>query len=97
YHALRDLEPVAVEEPVPLASIREADLPDLERLFAAAFRTIQPFGGLDDDTRLEAARQALRRTRQGGDGPWIEAASFVARDGDAVAGAAWVTLLPDGD
>src|SRR5437879_558965 len=76
YHALLDLRPLAVPEPVTLTPVRERDVPELEKLFAAAFRAIQPFGSLDEDTRLEAARQALRRTRQGGDGPWIEPASF---------------------
>jgi GNAT superfamily N-acetyltransferase len=97
YHAVLDLKPLAVEEPVAVAPIREVDVPELEQLFAAAFRSIQPFGSLDDGTRLEAARRALGRTRQGGDGPWIEAASFLARDGAAAVGAVWVTLLPDGD
>jgi GNAT superfamily N-acetyltransferase len=97
YHAVLDLRPLTVEEPVTLAPIREEDVPDLEKLFAAAFRSIQPFGSLDDETRLKAAQEALQRTRSGGDGPWIEWASFVAREGDAPLGAIWITLLPVGD
>jgi GNAT superfamily N-acetyltransferase len=65
--------------------------------FAAAFRSMQPFGSLDEATRQEAGRAVLERTRLGGDGPWIVAASFVAeRAGDPI-GAVLITLLPGGD
>src|SRR5262249_55086634 len=52
---------------------------------------------LDDATRQEAARQALERTRTGGDGPWVERGSFVAHEDGRPVGAILVTLLPDGD
>ena len=42
------------------------------------FDRIQPFASLSDPQRLEAARQCLRFTRDGGDGPLIEPACFVA-------------------
>jgi GNAT superfamily N-acetyltransferase len=73
------------------------DLAELVPVFARAFETIQPYGSLDEATRLEASHQALERTRTGGDGPWIEAASFIARDQGHALGAILITLLPPGD
>ena len=74
---------------------------DLAPLFCGAFHGIQPYGSLDEATRERAARQALERTRTGGDGPLIEQASFVALDKNkrpgATIGAILVTLLPAGD
>jgi GNAT superfamily N-acetyltransferase len=98
FHALLDLEAErdgarAAVEPRPL---RDDDWDDLAELFAAAFRSQQPFAGLDEATRLQAARQCLAQTRGGGDGPWIEAASFVAPADEAL-GAILITLLPDAD
>jgi GNAT superfamily N-acetyltransferase len=102
FHALLDLGPVAAE---PLAGAAKIDLRPveandwdaLELLFAAAFRGAVPFAGLEDGPRREAARRSLRTTREGGDGPWIEQASFIAhKDGQPV-GAILVTLLPDAD
>jgi len=74
-----------------------ADFGSLVPVFSAAFREIQPFGSLADAERAEAARQALERTRTGGDGPWIEKASFVAYRDHKLIGTCLVTLLPDGD
>ena len=100
YHAMLDLAPIAAEavEDLGLRPLRPDDWDALEPLFAEAFRQAQPFGGLDDATRREAARSCLTRTRSGGDGPWIEAASFVATEDDGAAlGAILVTLLPERD
>lgn len=105
YHALLDLTAFAgrdadgLVERVALRRARGEDFAELVPLFAAAFRTIQPFGSLDDDTRRLAAARALERTRTGGDGPWIEAASQVAlQEGNGLPlGAIFVTLLPLGD
>ena len=98
YHALLDLRPMAGDPDVPLRPVRNGDWEELARLFAAAFYHIQPFGSLDEQTRLEAARRCLGRTRTGGDGPWIEQASFLAAgEDDRPDGAILVTLLPDGD
>ena len=69
----------------------------MDQLFAGAFRYVQPYGCLDDNTRLEAARDALERTRTAGDGPWIERASFVATIEEKPVGAILITLLPEGD
>jgi GNAT superfamily N-acetyltransferase len=97
YHALLDLRPIEINESIAVSQLQSDELARLERPFAEAFRYIQPYGCLDDDTRLEAARQALERTRSGGDGPWIERASFVARIADKPVGAILITLLPPGD
>ena len=112
YHAVLDLVPLdnragensavaAMAEKVPdpfIPDRLEADqLLNLAPLFAAAFRNIEPYGCLEEETRLEAARQALERTRSGGDGPFIQQASFVARQEGKPIGAILTTLLPDGD
>jgi hypothetical protein len=100
YHALLDLKPTeahAVED-VSLRPVRPDDWAALVPLFADAFGGTEPFAALDADTRRQAAEQCLTRTRVGGDGPWIEAASLVACDPDgALVGALLVTLLPDRD
>lgn len=97
YHALLDLHPFPSQEEPQLRRVVATDFPLLGTLFAAVFRQIQPYGSLDDPRRREAAHQALERTRSGGDGPWIEAASFVMGEADQPVGAIFVTLLPAGD
>jgi len=97
YHALLDLRPIEVDESIAVFPLECGQLACLDRLFADAFQHIQPYGCLDDKTRLKAARQALERTRTGGDGPWIEQASFVAKIEEKPVGAILITLLPDGD
>jgi GNAT superfamily N-acetyltransferase len=101
YHALLELAaaPDPVPPQVPLRPLRPEDWEALEPVFAAAFADQPPFAGLDDDTRLTAARRSLTQTRTGGDGPWVEAASFVAATAGSTrpAGGLLVTLLPDRD
>jgi GNAT superfamily N-acetyltransferase len=115
YHALLDLthgpaarpdrtggdgrSPEGGSDDVVLRPLREADWEELVPVFAAAFCGQQPFGGLDDELRLQASRKSLRYTRAGGDGPWIEAASFLAEDTEdgVPVGAILITLLPDTD
>jgi GNAT superfamily N-acetyltransferase len=100
YHALLELAPIAADEVegVALRPVRPDDWDALEVLFSRAFRATQPFAALDDATRREAADRCLTRTRTGGDGPWIERASFVATEEDGTRlGALLVTLLPDRD
>ena len=79
--------------------MQSTDWEELAPLFAAAFDRQQPFCGLDDERRITAARRSLAYTRSGGDGPWIEQASFVATQGEAATavGGILVTLLPDTD
>jgi GNAT superfamily N-acetyltransferase len=105
YHALLDLEtyvagpPPPTTLPVAVRPIQPADWEDLVPVFSAAFRAQQPFGSLETDVRLQATRKSLEHTRSGGDGPWIEAASFVATAPEEVTsvGAILLTLLPDTD
>jgi GNAT superfamily N-acetyltransferase len=106
YHALLDLRPLAVE-PLPQADTRAEIRPiavddwneSLPSVFAAAFRNQQPFSGVENDRRREAALQSLTRTRDGFDGPWIADASFVAVEGQEhhIIGGILITLLPDAD
>jgi L-amino acid N-acyltransferase YncA len=104
YHAVLPLPPPPVPEaPEPAADlvireVTEADLPDLERVFTAAFARTQPLASLTSEARADAARQALQRMVSGGDGPWVRQASFVAvKAEEELLGAALVTLLPEGD
>jgi GNAT superfamily N-acetyltransferase len=105
FHAILDLEPwterpaEGVSRTTGLRPVRPADWEELAPLFAAAFERQQPFGGLEGERRVQAARKSLEHTRTGGDGPWIERASFVATEGEAAqaVGGILVTLLPDAD
>ena len=105
YHALLDLPPLAgqplesVSRTATLRSVQATDWEELAPLFAAAFDRQQPFCSLDDERSITAVRKSLEHTRSGGDGPWIEQASFVAVEGAAATptGAILVTLLPDTD
>jgi GNAT superfamily N-acetyltransferase len=82
-----------------LRPLNSADWDALPELFAAAFRNRQPFGALTEPEWPPVARRCLERTRTGGDGPWIEQASFLAfrPEGHRPIGAILITLLPDGD
>jgi GNAT superfamily N-acetyltransferase len=100
FHAVLDLQTAAGEETqdIHLRPLRVADLADLEPVFARAFHQVQPFGSLDDRVRKLAAHKCLEKTLEGGDGPLVEQASFVAVPGEeSRAGAILVTLLPEGD
>jgi GNAT superfamily N-acetyltransferase len=97
YHALLQLRPGWPSQEVELRGVRTADVDDLVPLFAGVFRHIQPYGSLESAMRLQAARHALERTFTGGDGPWIEAASFAAHRQGRLAGAILITLLPATD
>jgi GNAT superfamily N-acetyltransferase len=100
YHALLDLAPIAADDAddISLHPVRPDDWDALVGLFADAFVHAQPFAALDDATRRLAADGCLTRTRTGGDGPWVERASFIARDDeDEPLGAILVTLLPERD
>lgn len=82
---------------IGLRRLVDGDFDELVRLFTEAFRTIQPYGSLDDKTRVLAAHDALERARSGGDGPWIQPASFAGIRAGKIAGAVIVTLVPPGD
>ncbi len=82
--------------PRPIETKDQAVLP---AVFAAAFDRVQPFAGLAEGPRLDAARQCLMRTWSGGDGPWLKQASFLAPHPakDQPLGAIIITLVPGGD
>jgi len=99
YHALLDLDTFvapAASEGVLLRPLRPEDWDALPQVFAAAFRTIPPFGSLDPDTRLDAAKKCLAQTHSGGDGPLLERACFVALEParGQLCGAVLPTLIP---
>jgi hypothetical protein len=96
------IEPPAVvdaQEAVTFRRLEDGDWPRLSRLFAASFSRVQPFAGLGDRRRLEAARQCLKHTREGNDGPLIRPACHVAVSGEHAhpMGAVLVTLIPPVD
>jgi GNAT superfamily N-acetyltransferase len=97
YHALLALKRLPVDKEVEVRPLGSEEVMELVPLFAQVFQHVQPYGSLDEATRMEAARQALTRTRTGGDGPWIEQASFVACVHDKPQGAILITLLPRTD
>jgi GNAT superfamily N-acetyltransferase len=83
---------------VAIGPLRAEGHAELATLFASAFERIQPFAGLDQARRLDAATQSLDRTFTGVDGPWIPDASRTARDlAGTLVGGILLTLLPDGD
>jgi GNAT superfamily N-acetyltransferase len=87
------------QEPVSIRPLEAADWERLDTLFSGAFQRVQPFASLSDAQRLEAARDCLRFTYDGGDGPVIEPACFVIVDQEYthLRGAILVTLMPDVD
>jgi GNAT superfamily N-acetyltransferase len=99
YHAMLDLRRFAPPDPasVPVRPVRPDDWDKLPAVFAEAFREHQPFAGLGNEGRLLAAQSSLDHTRTGGDGPWIEQASFVAGEPGTCLGAVLITLLPQTD
>ncbi len=100
YHALLELEHLRLDGAAEIAArpLVPADWDELVEVFAGSFAEQQPFAGLSAEARLVAARHSLDQTRTGGDGPWIDAASFVAADDDGrPVGAILLTLLPLGD
>jgi hypothetical protein len=105
YHALLDLASFSLSpEPQPYQGIRHRRLQSddwdvLPRLFAAAFRSVQPFGSLGEEERLAAAHKALEQTRTRGDGPLIESACHVAlaESPARICAAILPTLIPMAD
>src|SRR5262249_13366954 len=79
-----------------LRPVGDEDWDALAPAFAAAFAAQPPFGGLDDERRLAAARKSLGDTRRGGDGPWVAGGSFLAAAGDGGGGGGVLrAVLPD--
>jgi GNAT superfamily N-acetyltransferase len=105
YHAVLDLPAFAppietlTEEPVHIRPLVDDDWESLPGVFAAAFHRVQPFASVDDDTRLQAARECLQSTRDGREGPLIAEACLVAtaESDEALLGGVLTTLIPPGD
>jgi GNAT superfamily N-acetyltransferase len=99
YHARLDLSDAEFDGAanVPLRPLAADDWAALPGLFVRSFAEHQPFIGVAHDQRLTAAGEAIGLTRQGGDGPLIERACFVAVEDGKMFGAVLVTLLPPGD
>jgi hypothetical protein len=93
------LSEVDAQEPITFRWLEDDDWPRLSRLFAASFHRVQPFASLSDRRRLEASRECLKHTRDGGDGPLIRPACHIAvsRDHGQPIGAILVTLIPPVD
>ena len=100
YHASLDLTSLALDAPADVVTrpVGKEDWEGLAEVFAQAFAEQPPFCALGPKKRVRAVRASLAQVREGGDGPWIEQASFVATapDGQAL-GAILVTLVPLGD
>ena len=108
YHAVLDLREAtgSGEQPLPRGALsrdvairllRDGDWDEMPAVLAAAFHGVSPFCSLDHDRGedVEAARDCLTHTRNGGDGPVIEPACFVAAgDREEMLGALLVTLWP---
>ena len=91
--------PDELPEAVGFRRLEDRDWPRLSRPFAASFHRVQPFASLGERRRLEAARDCLKSTRDGRDGPIIRPACHVAFDdkGRRPVGAILVTLVPPVD
>jgi GNAT superfamily N-acetyltransferase len=96
---LRPPEACVREDDTGIASIRtlvSSDWDALPEVLAGAFRDAPPLGMLGWRRRIWAARDWLSSTREGGEGPLVEAACVVAVDGkdsSRVLGALLVTLM----
>jgi GNAT superfamily N-acetyltransferase len=86
------------DDPAPpdleIRPLADEDWQELPEIFAAAFALIAPFATLDEGSRLQAARDCLEYTREGGDGPLVPMACQVAIDPSdgGILGGALVTL-----
>lgn len=94
-------ETVDAHGDVHFRKFEQADWRLLSPIFAAAFYRVPPFAGLTDRRRKTAARDCLRFTREGNDGPLITSACHVAFDRgekkgerELILGAILVTLIP---
>ncbi len=106
YRALLSLQPgepvveVDAQWDIAVRPLGTEDWDGLAKSFSAAFWRVSPFSSMEDEARLQAARECLEKTRTGGDGPLIESACFVAVDAEDEShtlGAILITLVPDKD
>jgi GNAT superfamily N-acetyltransferase len=105
YHAVLDLRtfarPIAdmvPDDKVAIRALQDTDWQRLPKLFAAAFRGVQPFASLSDDKRLAAAEDCFGCTQASGEGPLVGEARLVAArvSDDRLVGANLLTI-PSGD
>jgi hypothetical protein len=97
YHALLELSasPLSSDAGGLIRPIQASDMDTLIEVFADAFCSQQPFAGLTEPARRMAGQRSLEQVLSGGDGPWIEQASFLAHDEEGrCLGAIFITLLP---
>ncbi len=99
YYSLLDLDtfsPLFADLPpsekFAIRQLQGADWKRLPRLFSAAFHRVPPFSGLNDDECRKAAEDCIGRTREGGDGPHVQEACFVAVEDESPVGAILITL-----
>ena len=108
FHALLNLEPLKAPSEVyaqeqirirPLRPDDDTEWQNLKTAFQASFLRTEPFASLSDDDRAESAHCLLDYVRQGGEGPLVTQACFVAeserRELGDLAGAILITLYPD--
>ena len=94
--AVLDLRPLPKEGAWDVRPLPPGEIGSLDRLFYSAFAGQQPFASLDEGAGRAAARECLRRTGEGDEGPLISAACFQALGdhGNGPIGAVLVTLEP---
>ena len=103
HHAKLDLATFApptdelAKATIAIAEFQDADRDEAVDAFAASFSRVQPFAGIDDEVRRDAARTCLERTWSAIDGVLVPSASFTARDQGKLVGALFITMLPPGD
>jgi hypothetical protein len=90
------VEKVNVHGSIKIRPLDTSDWEQLPSLFAGAFQRVQPFVSLCDTDRELAAQECLAQTRNGGDGPLIREACFVAQAErkDHIIGGILITLIP---
>src|SRR5262245_44467405 len=101
FHCISRVADFVKPSKVVLASrhFERRDMNDFPSLFAAAFQHVQPFSGLSDDERRQAAEESLAATIAGKDGPLLEAACFTAiePETDRPVGGILITQVIGGD
>jgi hypothetical protein len=92
-----DLRPLPREGDWDVRPLPAGEVLSLAPTFYAAFVRQQPFASLDEAAGRAAARECLRRTVAGDDGPLIPGACFQLfdRPSEGPVGAALVTLEPE--
>jgi GNAT superfamily N-acetyltransferase len=95
-NGLLELKPMmAAHAPTAIRPLEDRDWDQLPAIFADAFCKVQPFSSLSNAERLQASQECLEQTRNAGDGPLIQEASFLAcGEYKEIIGGILVTLIP---